>query len=262
MSSASVDDSLMQPDPADDLPLLTDVPEIPAPSMWQEPARQRQARQEAWAGLQQLARMVEPVLPARPVSVDIDLDVLTHSDTAVSQLPDAAAPGHGGATHADKAYAVSQSTQMLDFSWFPAGESQVTSCKIQTGRINRGTAMQGTGHMSSASRGFSSGGTVVREEAVNDAFRISALPAMNEHLTDIGQRLMQAIPVAVRPLITAKRHPHIINKMAVLWSDPKDLAHYFDELLLSSRPGRRGFAIEVLDELVGLQRALQERHRI
>jgi hypothetical protein len=36
---------------------------------------------------------------------------------------------------------------------------------------------------------------------------------------------------------------------------------YFDELLISARPGRRGFAMEVLDELVELQRAVQEQRR-
>jgi hypothetical protein len=82
-----------------------------------------------------------------------------------------------------------------------------------------------------------------------------------ERLTGYGVRWMQSMPVTVRPLITANRHPHIVNKFAILWGDDAAVIAYFDELLISSRPGRRGFAIEVLDELVDLQRAVQEQRR-
>ncbi len=74
-----------------------------------------------------------------------------------------------------------------------------------------------------------------------------------------GARWLQSLPVSIRPLITAKRHPHIVNKFAILWGVDEAMDAYFDELLISSRPGRRGFAMEVLDELVELQRAVQER---
>lgn len=92
----------------------------------------------------------------------------------------------------------------------------------------------------------------------------STLPplASNERLSLYGARWLQALPVAVRPVITAKRHPHIVNKFAVLWGDADAVVAYFDDLLISSRPGRRGFAIEVLDELVELQRAFQETFRL
>lgn len=92
----------------------------------------------------------------------------------------------------------------------------------------------------------------------------STLPplASSERLSLYGARWLQALPVAVRPVITAKRHPHIVNKFAILWGDADAVAAYFDDLLISSRPGRRGFAIEVLDELVELQRAFQETFRL
>jgi hypothetical protein len=89
-----------------------------------------------------------------------------------------------------------------------------------------------------------------------------AAPLTGERLSIYGARWLQALPVTVRPLITAKRHAHIVNKFAIIWDDADAVAAYFDELLISSRPGRRGFATEVLDELVELQRAVQERrHR-
>lgn len=80
-------------------------------------------------------------------------------------------------------------------------------------------------------------------------------------LDGYGARWLQSLPVSIRPLITAKRHPHIVNKLAILWGVEEAVDAYFDELLISSRPGRRGFAMEVLDELVELQRAVQEKRR-
>lgn len=82
-----------------------------------------------------------------------------------------------------------------------------------------------------------------------------------ERLNGFGARWLQSLPVTVRPLITAKRHPHIVNKFAILWGMDDAIDAYFDELLISARPGRRGFATEVLDELVDLQRAVQEQRR-
>lgn len=92
----------------------------------------------------------------------------------------------------------------------------------------------------------------------------SSLPATanGERLSVYGQRWLKSLPVSIRPLITAKRHPHIVNKFSILWGDIDGVNNYFDDLLISSRPGRRGFATPVLDELVELQRALQERPQL
>ena len=91
-------------------------------------------------------------------------------------------------------------------------------------------------------------------------FLHSSPPPLGERLDVYGARWLQALPVTVRPLITAKRHPHIVNRFAILWGDADAVNAYFDSLLISARPGRRGFATEVLDELVELQRAVQEQH--
>ncbi|MDZ7855353.1 hypothetical protein [Sphaerotilus sp.] len=93
-------------------------------------------------------------------------------------------------------------------------------------------------------------------------FAHSASPSLcTERLDVYGARWLQSLPVSIRPIITAKRHPHIVNKFAILWGVDEGVDAYFDELLISSRPGRRGFAMEVLDELVELQRAVQEKRR-
>lgn len=64
---------------------------------------------------------------------------------------------------------------------------------------------------------------------------------------------MALLPPRYRPLATADAHPHIVNKLAVLWDRPGELDRYFDELLLSNRPGRKGFAFDVLNELTDLR---------
>ncbi|HMX11638.1 MAG TPA: hypothetical protein PKE61_12090 [Burkholderiaceae bacterium] len=83
-----------------------------------------------------------------------------------------------------------------------------------------------------------------------------------ERLEREGERWLKSLPVTVRPVITAKRHPHIVNKLAKVWDRPAALSSYMDDLLISHRPGRRGFAMEVLEELMDLQRALQDRRRV
>lgn len=108
--------------------------------------------------------------------------------------------------------------------------------------------------------GFASTSEQGRSEP--SGFQHSAPPLLTaERLNGFGARWLQSLPVTVRPLITAKRHPHIVNKFSILWGDDEAVHAYFDELLISTRPGRRGFAMEVLDELVELQRAVQEQRR-
>jgi hypothetical protein len=108
--------------------------------------------------------------------------------------------------------------------------------------------------------GFANASAIHRPQRAG--FQHSVPPLLTaERLNGFGARWLQSLSVTVRPLITAKRHPHIVNKFAILWGDDDAVEAYFDELLISARPGRRGFAMEVLDELVELQRAVQEQRR-
>lgn len=75
----------------------------------------------------------------------------------------------------------------------------------------------------------------------------------SDHLTSTANRWLHKLPIEVRPIITARRHPHVINRLCVIWDEPSVRQAYFQELLFSSRPGRRGFSFEVMDELVELQ---------
>ena len=85
-----------------------------------------------------------------------------------------------------------------------------------------------------------------------------SLPMQPDRLTTQGMRWLQSLPVPLRPVITARRHPHIIKCVALAWGDHHAVADYFDSLLISSRLDRRGFAVEVLDELVDLQQAFMD----
>lgn len=80
-----------------------------------------------------------------------------------------------------------------------------------------------------------------------------------QRLEPEADRWLKALPVAVRPVITARRHPHIVNKFSRIWGRSELVVAYLDELLISNRPGRRGFAMEVLEELSLLQSLVQER---
>lgn len=74
-------------------------------------------------------------------------------------------------------------------------------------------------------------------------------------LTAQGMRWLQSLPVAQRPLITARRHPHIANRFALIWNDPRQVDAYFAALLFGADPGEPRFTVEVVDELMRLQQA-------
>lgn len=49
------------------------------------------------------------------------------------------------------------------------------------------------------------------------------------------------------------QYPHILNKLAAIWSTAAEVEGYLAELLLTSRSGRRGFASDVVTELMFLR---------
>jgi uncharacterized membrane protein YccC len=78
-------------------------------------------------------------------------------------------------------------------------------------------------------------------------------------LTAEAHEWLGSLPARYQPLATARRHPHIVNRLCELWATPAALPAHLRELLLSSRPGQReGFAFEVLTELADLQALIEE----
>jgi hypothetical protein len=164
-----------------------------------------------------------------------------------------------------------QATNLVAQSAFlrPYTSAQVvTQCTMSPRVQFLGVSMQKSDFSSahtnthSSLRTTSFAGASVNTWSAHPTFQHSASPLLTaERLNGYGARWLQSLPVTVRPLITAKRHPHIVNKFAILWGDEGAVNAYFDDLLISTRPDRRGFAMEVLDELVELQRAVQDQRR-
>lgn len=81
----------------------------------------------------------------------------------------------------------------------------------------------------------------------------------SQHLTPAAHEWLGKLPPRYQPLATARRHPHIVNRLTELWATPQALPDHLRELMLSSRPNRReGFAFEVLTELADLQTLVDE----
>lgn len=72
-------------------------------------------------------------------------------------------------------------------------------------------------------------------------------------LTSAAHAWLTHVPPRYQPLATARGFAHVVNRLAELWGEPTALPTYFDELLMSTRRGRRGFPFEVLIELSDLQ---------
>lgn len=67
------------------------------------------------------------------------------------------------------------------------------------------------------------------------------------------QEWLDALPRRVQPYALCKLYPRIANLIAAKWADMKALSAYFDELLVDRRRGRRGFPLEVLNDLCVLR---------
>ncbi|HWZ72706.1 MAG TPA: hypothetical protein VN326_14700 [Casimicrobiaceae bacterium] len=67
------------------------------------------------------------------------------------------------------------------------------------------------------------------------------------------QEWLDSLPRRVQPYVLCKLYPRITNQIAAKWTDMKALSAYFDDLLVDRRRGRRGFPLEVLNDLCVLR---------
>lgn len=70
------------------------------------------------------------------------------------------------------------------------------------------------------------------------------------------QQWLDTLPRRVQPHALCSFYPRIANLIAAMWADTEALRTYFDELLVDRRRGRRGFPLDVLNDL----RVLREYH--
>jgi hypothetical protein len=63
------------------------------------------------------------------------------------------------------------------------------------------------------------------------------------------QEWLDALPRKVQPYLLCKLYPRIANLIGAKWAHTEALRAYLDELLVDRRRGRRGFPLEVLNDL-------------
>lgn len=73
-------------------------------------------------------------------------------------------------------------------------------------------------------------------------------------------RWEESLPAELRPLALLKIFPRIANILARAWRDPAEFQISLSDLLVDRRGNRRGFPVEVLQELLTLRDYCQGRY--
>ena len=80
-----------------------------------------------------------------------------------------------------------------------------------------------------------------------------------EPLTDVGRELLRDPKIAEMMPNVIRDFPHVVNNLAALWRDPRQLDGLFDKLLLADRPGRQGFPLAAVAEISDLRNYYHQR---
>lgn len=78
-------------------------------------------------------------------------------------------------------------------------------------------------------------------------------PSAGAHLSREAVRLLLALDATRSVRALPSKYPHVLNKLASVWSVPVAAQRCLEELLLTSRSDRQGFPPSVIAELVLLQ---------
>ena len=78
-------------------------------------------------------------------------------------------------------------------------------------------------------------------------------------LSAAGLTWLASIEQPARPIKLAAAFPRIVNRMAKLWKQPREMDRYFEELLADTRGNRKGFALNILMELSTLKDHYKEK---
>ena len=73
-------------------------------------------------------------------------------------------------------------------------------------------------------------------------------------------RWLATLPLEVYPTALATCFPRIANALATFWARPDALTSYLSELLVDRRGGRKGFPLDVLDDLYQLKNYYARLH--
>lgn len=67
------------------------------------------------------------------------------------------------------------------------------------------------------------------------------------------EQLLQSLPRPLQLYEIRLKHPHLVERIASAWKDPRRFAQLMDDLVMTSRPDRQGFSFGVLTELANLR---------
>ena len=80
-------------------------------------------------------------------------------------------------------------------------------------------------------------------------------------LSETAIAVLATLPTSAKPILLSIDCPHVMNKIAELWTRPIQLDRYFEELTIDARGGRRGFPMGVATEISNLKEYYQTRVR-
>lgn len=86
-------------------------------------------------------------------------------------------------------------------------------------------------------------------------------PAPTVELTSTATSVLATLPNNVKPILLSIDFPHVVNKIAELWTRPILLDRYFEELSMDARGGRKGFPLGVALEIANLREHYQTKVR-
>jgi hypothetical protein len=90
--------------------------------------------------------------------------------------------------------------------------------------------------------------------SVSDRKSLRAAADDSDHrLRDRTLKWLAALPPDLRPIVTGRDYPRIVNRISDLWSQCEYTRLHFQSLLVDRRTGRSGFPPEVGRELEALQ---------
>ena len=78
-------------------------------------------------------------------------------------------------------------------------------------------------------------------------------PATAETLRTATIQWILKLPPHVQPRHLQVKYPRIANRMAALWDDQTSCESFMDDLLTDKRGGRKGFPLEVAQEVASLR---------
>ena len=75
----------------------------------------------------------------------------------------------------------------------------------------------------------------------------------SEPLSDEASAWLAQMPESVQPRQLALRYARLANRLCKVWKEPPKCEHLLDDLMMDRRGGRKGFPLQVANELATLR---------